>query len=160
MKKKNAGYKLDLATQTLTLTSAFADATNDPTSDEYKLVRTLLADFPQLSIVKKTHTSPKYYKNKDGSKTKNNQFKNLTYENIEAFMAELPNSEKYLKEYNRIKASAKVMSNSAYAVVRKWFAEQFPLYKSNPLFYLDNPPEIIDFQVLLEAQKIEQKGGA
>ena len=157
MTKKTAGYKLDLATQTLTLTSAFADATNDPTSDEYKLVRTLLADFPQLSIVKKTHTSPKYYKNKDGSKTKNNQFKNLTYENIEAFMALLPNSEKYLKEYNRIKACAEVMSNSTYAVVRKWFAKQFPDYKTNPVFYLDNPPEITDFQVLLEAQKIEQK---
>ena len=157
MTKKNAGYKLDLATQTLTLTAAFADAANDPTSKEYSLIKQFLTDFPQLSIVKKTHTSPKHYKNKDGSKTKNNQFKNLTYENIEAFMAMLPNSEKYLNEYNRIKTCPKVTSNSTYALVRKWFATQFPEYKTNPVFYLDNPPEIIDFQVVLEAQKNEQK---
>ena len=157
MEKKNNGYKLDLANQTLTITSDFAEAANDIESDEYKLVKQFLADFPHLRIVHRTHGSPKHYNNMDGSKTKRNQFKNLTYKNMEAFMALLPDSEKYLKEYTRIKACAKVMSNSAYAVTRKWFAKQFPEYRTSPLFYLDNPPEIIDFDVLLEAQKIEQK---
>ena len=42
MSKKTNGYKFDITKQTLTLSAAFAEAINDPTSEEYKLVRQFL----------------------------------------------------------------------------------------------------------------------
>ena len=158
MKKKNAGYKLDLATQTLTITSDFADAANDPANAEYKLVQQFLADFPSLKIVKRTHTSPTHYDNKDGSRTKNNQFKNLTYKNMESFISALPDSDKYMDAYKRVRDTAELMCPSPYAIVRKWFVEQFPKYRTDPLFYLDNEPELINFSVFKAFKKMEEEG--
>ena len=157
MSKKSNGYTLDLANLTLTVTAAFYDKLNYPKSKEYKLVRQLLKDFPSLTVKTRTHSTPVVYHNKDGSKTKKNQFKNLTYERMESFISALTDSDKYLKEYNRIKAAADLVSNSTYAVTRKWFVQQFPNYKADPFSYIDNPPEIINFNVLAEARKAEKK---
>ncbi len=158
MAMNNKGYKLDLAHQTLTMTAAFADAANDPTSAEYKLVRQFLADFPSLKIVKRTHATPTLYNNKDGSKTKRNQFKNLTYKNMEAFIGSVSNSDKYMDAYKTIRAKADIMCHNPYAIVRKWFVEQFPKYRTDPLFYIDNEPELVDFSVFKAAKEIEDGG--
>ena len=80
-------YKLDLANQTLTITAAFAEAANNPGSKEYRLVRQLQHDFPNLRIEHRTHASPKKYTNSNGRITTHNQYKKLTYGRMEQFMS-------------------------------------------------------------------------
>ena len=152
------GYTLDLAQQTLTLSAAFSAAMNDPNSDEYKLVRQFQRDFPNLRIVRRTHATPTRYKNSDGTTTARNKHNGLTYERMERFISALPNSDEYRKAYDNAKAKAELMCASPYAAVSAWFMKQFPAFRTNPLFYLDNQPEIIDFKVV--AQKMGNRAPA
>lgn len=142
------GYKLDLAHQTLTMTAAFAEKANNPGTAEYRLVRQFLHDFPNLKVENRTHASPKRYKNSNGTVTTRNQFNGLTYEKMEQFMNNLPEGKKYLDEYNALRAVV-VLSPSGYASVRRWFAAQFPKYRENPLFYVKNSVDVIDYAAFL-----------
>lgn len=148
--KKN-GYTLDLVRNTLTLTAAFADALNDPNSDEYKLVRQFQRDFPRLVIVRKSHKTPTRYKNSDGSITRRNKHNGLTYERMENFILAISPKDDtdYLEAFYTVREKAEEMCASPYAVVSAWFMKQFPKFRSDPMFYLDNLPEIIDFSAVL-----------
>ena len=146
----NAAYKMDFASKTLTLTKSFADACGDPTSAEYAIIRQFQKDIEGLKIVRKTHKSPKSA----------NQFKHLTYDNMEQFMNALPESDgkvKVMEAYTFLRYGAGLIQASAYAAVRRWFVAQFPKYRSNPLFYINNNVEVIDFAAYVEQ---EQKEGA
>ena len=161
MNKTTNGYKLDLTNQTLTMTSAFAEKAADPTSAEYQLVLQFKHDFPHLKITQRSHKTPTRYRNSDGSITARNQFKNLTYERMERFMASIPNGDEYRAQYDFIKRFAEGTPNNAYAMVRRWFAEQFPKYRTDPLFYTqeENSPKVIDFfQACANEQRRKQMG--
>ena len=147
--KKNS-YKFDAVKQTLTLSASFAAAMNDPKSDEYALVRQFQRDFPALRIVRKTHATPTRYRNSDGSITDRNKHSGLTYERMERFMSALPDGVDYLEAYFDLRDKAEAMCASPYAVVGAWFMRQFPKFRSNPLFYLNERPAIIDFTAILE----------
>ena len=147
------GYKLDFATNTLTVSASFADAMNDPNSKEYQLVCQFKHDFPHLRIERKTHATPSRYKNSDGSITKRNQRNGLTYERMERYMSALPNGADYLGAYFELREKAEAMCASPYAVVSAWFMRQFPKFRKNPLFYLNNQPSIIDFADVVEMAK-------
>lgn len=140
--KKNS-YKFDAVKQTLTLSASFAAAMNNPASEEYALVRQFKRDFPRIAIVRKTHKSP----------AKPNKHSGLTYERMERFMSALPDGVDYLEAYFDLRDKAEAMCASPYAVVSAWFMRQFPKFRTNPLFYLDNAPAIIDFSALLEKAK-------
>lgn len=147
-------YKFDITAQTLTLSAAFAEAMNDPTSAEYALVCRFQRDFPSLRIVRKTHATPTRYKNSDGSITTRNKRNGLTYERMERFMSALGDDGlDYLEAYFTLREKAEAMCASPYAVVSAWFMKQFPKFRSNPLFYLDERPAIIDFSSLVEKAK-------
>ena len=146
-------YKLDITTSTLTVSASFADAMNDPTSKEYQLVCQFKHDFPRLVIVRKTHATPSRYKNSDGSITARNKHCGLTYERMERFMSALPNGADYLGAYFELREKAEAMCASPYAVVSAWFMRQFPKFRKNPLFYLNNQPSIIDFADVVEMAK-------
>ena len=146
-------YVLDVVYNTLTISSAFAEAANDPTSAEYELVQQFKNDFPRLIIKRQTHRKPKKYRNKNGTITKHNQFKNLTYERMERFMGALPNSAEYLEAYYALREKAEAMCPSPYSAVSQWFMKQFPKFRTNPLFYIENEAEIIDFADILEQAK-------
>lgn len=146
-------YKMDFASKTLTLTKAFSDACADPTSKEYAILTHFQRDFPDLKIVRKTHKTPTKYRNASGETTRRNQFKKLTYENMERFMNTFTNSEEYLKVYNFLRYEAGFIQTSAYKTVREWFVKQFPEYRSNPLFYINNAPKVIDITPFLEQKK-------
>ena len=136
-------YKLNLADKTLTVSKAFEDAVAKGNTAESKLLNKLLKDIPGLEILHKTHSTPKFYVNKNGEVTQRNQFKNLKYVNMEQFMSGLPDNEKYFTEYRYLREHASKPQHSQYALVRKWFIAQFPLFRNNPLFYLNNSPELI-----------------
>lgn len=138
-------YKFDVVSQTLTVTANFADKMNDPSSDEYKLVVRFQSDFPNLKIAKRTHKSPSKCTSKaTGEKFNCNQFKNLTCDRMEKFIAALPNNEAYKREFEFVRYTASSIQTNGYKQVREWFVAQFPEFRKNPLFYLDNAPEVVD----------------
>lgn len=147
-------YTLDFVANTITITADFAKAMNAPTSAEYQIIAQIRKDFPQMKIVRKTHATPRKYTSKaTGETTRCNQFKNLTYKNMESFINGLSNSEDYLKPYNFLKDCGSLPATSRYTLVRKWFTAQFPEYRKNPLFYLYNQVAVIDIAQFVEEQK-------
>lgn len=148
-------YKMDFATKTLTITKAFAEAAANPNSSEYQLLMQFQRDFTGLTIAMKTHKSPSKYRTKDGETYRCNQFNNLTYTNMERFMEALPDSEKYLNVYKTLRDELGQVQTNTYTAVRRWFAAQFPKYRNDPLFYMENVVKVIDINTL--AQETEKK---
>lgn len=142
-------YKMNFATKTLTITKAFADAAADPSSDEYSLIQQFQKDIPNLTIKQRTHKTPSKYRTKQGEIYKCNPNKNLSYENMEAFISALSNSEEMMKVYNALRDSVGKVRPSTYQAVRDWFVEQFPYYRKSPLFYLYNEVKPIDITKFL-----------
>ena len=148
-------YRLDVVSKTLTISKAFADAIANPTSAEYKLYTRLMKEIPGLTVVRKTHRTPTSYTSSRGEKFSCNQFKNLKYENMERFMAALPDNEAYFEQYSFLRYSAACVQTNRYALVRDWFIAQFPEFRKNPLFYLYNKPILVR-----AAEVIEMRGEA
>ena len=136
-------YKMDFVSKTLIITADFAKAMNNPDSEEYKTIAKIRRDFPEMEIVRKTHKTPTKYRTKDGKTFNCNQFKNLTYENMETFMMGLPNGEEYLNEYLFLRNHASDIQTNGYTLVRRWFVKQFPDYQKNPLTYIHTQPEVV-----------------
>ena len=155
------GYKIDFMKGTISITADFAKKMNDPASKEYKTITKVLKDYPAMEIVQRSHKTPTRYRNSDGSITARNQFKNLTFERMEQFMASIPNGEAYRTQYDFIKRFAEGTPSNAYTMVRKWFAEQFPEYRKNPLFYTQekNAPKVIDFFEACEKEQHRKQMG-
>lgn len=146
-------YKFNPITRTLVMSAGFARAISDIRSDEYNLYKQILADVPGLKVERKTNEKPTSYKDKKtGKKTTYYPTKGLTIKKMEKFMNALPEGKKYLDEYNKLKAVADICL-SPYAAIRRWFEAQFPEYRENPLFYVHNSVEVIDFAPILEAAK-------
>lgn len=143
-------YRLDVVNKTLTISKGFADAVAAGKGAEFKLYTRLVNQIPGLNVVQKTHRTPRSYTVKSGVKFSCNQFKNLTYENMERFMAALPDGERYLTEYNFVRDAAAGIQTNGYSLVRKWFVAQFPEFRKNPLFYLYNKPEIVTAGSIVE----------
>ena len=148
------GYTLNLTAKTLTITKAFEDAIAKGTGEAYELYTKFLRDIPGLTVVRKTHATPSKYTSKSTGETfKCNQFKKLSYENMEGFIKGLPNNEEYLKAYNFLKNFGALPQTSCYKVVREWFVAQFPEFRKNPLFYLYNEAKVIDLRPFIEAEQ-------
>ena len=143
-------YKLDVVSKTLTISKEFGKAVASGKGDEYKLYTRLIKQIPGLTVVRKTHRTPTRYTSSSGEKFACNQFKNLKYENMERFMAALPDNEVYFEEYSFLRYSAACVQTNRYALVRDWFITQFPEFRKNPLFYLHNKPEIVKAATVLE----------
>ena len=156
------GYTLSLSAKTLTITKAFEDAVSKGEGEAYDLYTKFMREIPGLTVVRKTHATPRKYTNKQGEKFNCNQFKNLTYDNMEGFINGLPNNEEYLKAYNFIKNCGSLPQTSRYTAVRKWFVAQFPEFRKNPLFYLYNEVKVVNIVPFIQeaqerAEELEAK---
>jgi len=151
--KKNAGYKIDFTTKTLTITKDFEDKAQNPASAEFNILMNLQNTIPDLIVVRKTHKTPYKYKTKTGEEFNCNQFKNLSYDNMKVFIESLPNSKELMEAYNFLRYRGSLPLTSRYTVVRKWFVAQFPEFRKNPLFYLYNEVKVIDISPFLEEEK-------
>ena len=141
-------YKVDFVNNTFTMTKAFEEALNNPASEEYKLFQQLRADFPGLTIIRKTRRAPK----------KARPTKNLTYANMEKYMNVFQNADELLAQFEVVKACS-LEQPSPYKFVRDWFEAQFPKHKEQPDFS-PNASKVVDlvaFQKKKEEKK-EQKG--
>ena len=141
-------YKIDFVNNTLTMTKAFEDAASNPTSQEYKLLQQIRADFPGLTIIRKTRRPTK----------KARPTKNLTYANMEKYMSVFQNADELLAQFEVVKKCSLGQSNH-YKFVLDWFKNQFPKYKELPDFG-NNAPKVIDLAAFQKKQeeKKEQKG--
>lgn len=149
--KSGLNYRVDFTTMTLIMTADFADRTYDSTSEEYEILTRLKKDFPDLKIERKTHRTPAKYKTKSGEEYTHNQFKDLTYKRMEKFLSRIPNGAAYQKEYDCVKDFATDLNRNGYPIVRKWFVAQFPNFRKDPMFYLNNSPELISGLAFLNA---------
>ncbi len=150
-------YVFSVVSQTLTVSAAFEKAMIESReSEEYKFYMRLREDFPNLRVVRKTHATPTLYRNSDGTKTARNKHNNLTYKRMERFMNALPDGAEYLTAYWELREKAEDMCASPYAAVSAWFMKQFPQFRSNPLFYLDNKPKVIPYSTVLEMAKAKK----
>ena len=140
---RSANYRIDFTKMTLIMTADFARNAYIEDTEEYKILTRLKKDFPDLKIERKTHRTPSKYKTKSGEEYNHNQFKDLTYNRMEKFLSRIPNGATYQKEYECVKDFATDLNGNGYPMVRKWFVEQFPNFRKNPMFYLNNSPELI-----------------
>ena len=141
-------YKIDFVNNTLTMSKSFEDALNNPASEEYKLWKQLRADFPSMTIIRKTRRTSK--------KARPN--KNLTYKHMEQYMSVFENADELLAQFEVVKTCSLGQSNH-YKFVLDWFKNQFPKYKELPDFG-NNAPKVIDlaaFQKKQEEKKAENE---
>lgn len=138
---KNNTYKIDFVNNTLTMSKAFEEALNNPASEEYKLFLQLRADFPGLTIIRKTRRASK--------KTSPN--KNLTYKHMEQYMSVFQNADELLAQFDAVKRCSLGQSNP-YMYVLDWFKKQFPKYKELPDFG-NNVPKVIDLAAFQKKQE-------
>ena len=153
-------YKVDFVANTITITAAFAKAMNDPTSAEYKIIAQIRKDFPEMEIIRKTHKTPSKYQTKTGEKFNCNQFKNLTYKNMETFIMGLPSAEAYMNEYLFLKNYAAEVQTNGYTIIRRWFVAQFPDFRKNPIVYLTNQPAVVSAAEVADQYEAEMANAA
>ena len=155
-------YKFDAASKTLTITAGYAKRLNDMDSDEFKHYNAMMQAIPGLVVVNRSHRSPSKCTSKStGEKFKCNQFKNLTYPNMERFMDALPHGNVYRKEYDFLKDYASRIQTNGYKLVRMWFVAQFPEFRKNPLFYVYNTPDLVKASdMIAENKAIEMESAA
>ena len=153
-------YKVDFVANTITITAAFAKAMNDPTSAEYKIIAQIRTDFPEMEIIRKTHKTPSKYQTKTGEKFNCNQFKNLTYKNMETFIMGLPSAEAYMEEYLFLKNYAAEVQTNGYTIIRRWFVAQFPEFRKNPLVYITDQPAVVSAAEVADQYEAEMATAA
>ena len=147
-------YVIDYTNSTITVNSSFYEKMQDPTSEEYKLIKAIRADYPEMRIVNRTHKTPtKYVSKSTGEKFNCNQFKNLTYKNMEAFIDSLPDNKELMSAFKFLKYCGSLPQTSRYTAVRKWFVAQFPEFRKNPLFYLYNEVKVVDITPFIEEEQ-------
>ena len=128
--KNVTGYRINFAANTITITADFAKAAaKDTNSAEYKLLKQILTDYPNMETVSMTHRAPKTC----------NPSKGLTYVNMERYMSVYRNAAELITQFENVKELAAAQTNS-YNYVKTWFVAQFPNYKQLPDFTLINKP--------------------
>ena len=151
-------YKINFVNKTLVITASFEKAMNSPDSEEYRLYVQLQQDIPGLKISRRTHKSPVKYQTKDGKVFRCNQFKHLTYENMERFINSVPKSDELMKVYRYIRYGAGLAQTSSYTAVRRWFTAQFPDLYQNPIQYLNGKFEVLtDIVPIIKTVQEESK---
>ena len=116
-------------------------ALNKPIPEEYKLFLQLRADFPGLTIIRKTRRAPK----------KARPTKNLTYKHMEQYMSVFKNADELLAQFKVVRECSK-QQPSPYKFVLDWFKKQFPKYKELPDFG-NNAPKVIDLAAFQKKQE-------
>ncbi len=117
------GYKLDFATNTLTINYKFHKALSDYGSPEYNRYHAIMTDFPNLTLVVKAGREI----------TTTRPTKRLTYSNMETYISCFENADALLDRFAVVQKRSKVLA-SPYKYVRDWFQTQFPDYKESATF--------------------------
>lgn len=112
------GYEIDFATNTLYMNYQFAKATKEYNTEEYKILKNITTDFPNINVVIKAGRK----------QTTCNANKRMTYANMESYIKVQDNADELMAAFVIAKEESK-NKPSPYAFVRDWFVKQFPNYK-------------------------------
>ena len=109
--------RFDVTTMTLTVSKKFFKQASIPFTEEYQIIKTILADYPNCKVV---------------TKQQRNHCKcsNPTYEMMIACIQMQPNAKELMDEFMRVRNFAHI-SRKGYNVVRSWFFE-LDLMNFNP----------------------------
>ena len=119
--EKMNGIKIDFVSGIIYINNSFNERANNPTSDEYRLLKEVRNDNPSFRVVYKE------------TKKKTSPNKNLKYENMEKYIKVFENADELLEMFGKVKKLSKSQPNP-YKFVKGWFKEQFPNYKKIPQF--------------------------
>ncbi len=108
MTKTNITFNADYTVATVS--KSFMKKAHIYGTKEFEELRKVLADFPEISIKER-----EIKKNPDKE-----SYKNLTYDNMIAYMKELDNADLLINEFNRQKRMA-VIAKNPYRFVLNWF---------------------------------------
>ena len=131
-------YKMNFATNVLTITKDFEKKAMIPNSEESTLLLHLQKLRPNLRIAYKT------------SNSNNRNTKGLTYEKMEKYIRLHENANELLITFSTIKEVGRTQNN-AYNFVYKWFMTQFPDYGEVPEIKNGKlVAEMVDYESFIE----------
>jgi len=116
-------YAIDFTTRTLTINKDFAEALNDPASNETRILSQYMTMFPDLRVVRRSHKPSK----------KNREDKGLTYGKMRKYISLHENAEELLKMFELVVELARTQNNS-FLYTKTWFLAQFPKFYDQPEF--------------------------
>ena len=118
MSKANRGYAIKYETNTITITREFSKRAQEFGSPEYKQLRGLMKDYPQMSIEMRKAAPAK---NKECHK-------GLSYGRMRTYIELIcEDSAPWLGKLDTILVLSKCQ-NGSYSYVKKWFLANFPNY--------------------------------
>ena len=117
------GYKIDFTNRIMTVNYKFAKAAAQYGTPEYKLMRAVLEEIPDMEVVEMAGRQ---------NKTCHHD-KHLTYQNMETYISIQDNAEELMAAY-WVARTESAPQTSRYAHVRKWFVGQFPNYREISAF--------------------------
>lgn len=136
---KNIGYTFDFSTSTLTITADFAKKASQIGTKEYRIMKQLRADHPNLVIEKRTH------KSSDKART------HIKFDEMKTYIGKCRNAEQYLKLFQIVRELSKGQPSS-YHYVCNWFEKNFVHY-AEPV--LDADGFVVDGEALDKLRKQE-----
>ncbi len=108
---------------TAIVTKAFEKKAKIFGTDEYKLWRAYQQEWPNAKMTtKKIARNPQKKTNR-----------NLTFDNMAAYIITVADSEKWLAEFELVKRRSKIQKHP-YGFVRDWFVSRFPDYADSYVF--------------------------
>ncbi len=119
MKKTQAPYKVNHATQTIRISKDYARKASTIGTTEYNQLKQLMTDFPNYEIQQR----------QNDSNPKKVTYANLTYTKMEDYIRTREgNGSPFLQQFESILKLSKIQAGS-YAYVKKWFLANFPDYR-------------------------------
>ena len=115
--KNIRGYKIDFSARVMTVNYKFAKAASQYDSPEYNLMKTILSEFPDMTVVEMAGRQ---------NKTCHHD-KHLTFKNMETYISVQDNADELMAAYLIVRTEA-APQTSRYAHVREWFVKTFPNY--------------------------------
>jgi hypothetical protein len=61
-----------------------------------------------------------------------------------------------MRAYEVVKEFACAAKHNGYPIVRKWFIEQFPHFRKNPMFYMNHSPLVLHGSTFIESVEAEE----
>lgn len=113
-------YRINFANKTITITKAFSELAQDPTSKEFALYLKLQNDLPDFKFLM---AAPK-------ARKKNSK---ITYDKMIKYITCQKDSTVLLKRFAEVRELSKAAS-APYNFVYKWFTSTFPTYDELPEF--------------------------
>ncbi len=117
------GYKVLFTSNTVIMNKKFAAAAALCGSAEYKILKQIKKDFPQMQ--------EQIVSGRERKSTAVNT--RLTYENMERYIMAYENAEELMEVFYTVRALSLPLA-SPYKYVSDWFKAQFPDYKQSPMF--------------------------